>query len=254
MQHSLQKTPGYDFERTDAELFGNATTKNVRQLGVDIDSLNRQVNASTTRTYGPLLHDYLFARDTMVVTDSREARLSLAERRGVLLFDSIEGMSLADKNRLYTNAERMANNSRNAITFDESQTKDDLNQLYRNQIEWHKKWSLPVAVIIFFLIGAPLGAIIRKGGLGMPIVISVAFFVLYYIISITGEKLAKEGTWSAVAGVWLPTLVLFPIAVYLTYKATNDSGLLNTEWYIIQYQKIKAKLPKRNEKKTAEQH
>lgn len=252
MQHGLQKTPGYDFERTDADLFGSAATKNVNQLKADIDSLNRQVNASTTRTYGPLLHNYLFARDTMVVTDSRDARLSLAERRPVLLLDSIEGISLADKSRIYSNAERMASNSRSAITFDESQTKDDLNNLYRNQIEWHKKWALPVAVIIFFLIGAPLGAIIRKGGLGMPIVISVGFFVMYYIISITGEKLAKEGTWSAVAGVWLPTLVLFPIAVYLTYKATNDSGLLNTEWYIIQYHKIKAKLSKRNEKKTAE--
>jgi lipopolysaccharide export system permease protein len=253
MQHSLQKTPGYDFERTDADLFGNATTKNVRQLGIDIDSLNRAVNTSTASTYGPLLRDYVFVRDTMVVTDSRDARLSLAERRQVLLIDSIEGMSLAEKSRLYVDAEREASSSRNVITFDESQTKDNLNNLYRNQIEWHKKWALPVAVIIFFLIGAPLGAIIRKGGLGMPIVISVGFFVLYYIISITGEKLAKEGTWSAVAGVWLPTLVLFPIAIYLTYKATNDSNLLNVEWYIIQYNKLKTKLQPliKNVKKTA---
>lgn len=244
MQHSLQKTPGYDFERTDENLFGNASTKNVNQLSTDIDSLNREVNSSTTSTYGPLLRDFLFARDTMVVTHSRDAAMSLAERRPVLLIDSVGGMSLADKARIWSNAQRSAGSSRNAITFDESQTKDALNNLYRNQIEWHKKWALPIAVIIFFLIGAPLGAIIRKGGLGMPIVISVGFFVLYYIISITGEKLAKEGTWSAVAGVWLPTLILLPIAVYLTYKATNDSGLLNTEWYIIQYNKIKAKLPK----------
>jgi lipopolysaccharide export system permease protein len=117
--------------------------------------------------------------------------------------------------------------------------KDALNQLYRLQIEWHKKWSLPVAVIVFFLIGAPLGALIRKGGLGMPIIISVMFFVIYYVIFITGDKLAKEGTWPAFWGGWIPTLVLAPIAIYLTYKATNDSGLLNTEWYIIQYQKIK---------------
>ncbi len=258
-QHSLERTPGYDFNRSDAALFGNsAQTKNIMQLETDIDSLNREVNASTARTYGPLLHDYLFSRDTMVVSDTRNARLSLEERRRTLVFDSIAGLPLAEKSRIYAAAERMASNSRGVITFDESMTKDALNQLYRNQIEWHKKWSLPVAVIIFFLIGAPLGAIIRKGGLGMPIVISVAFFVLYYVISIIGEKLAKEGTWPAVWGVWMPTMVLFPIAIYLTYKATNDSGLLNVEWYIIQFNKLKArfapvldKLPKRNGKKIA---
>ncbi len=242
MQHSLSKTPGYDFNRTDANLFGNATTKNVTELRTDIDSLNREVNTATARTYGPLLNNYVFSNDTMVVTNTREARMSLEERRPTLLFDSIEGLSLAEKSHVFNDALRTARNSRSVITYDESAAKDALNQLYRSQIEWHKKWSLPVAVIIFFLIGAPLGAIIRKGGLGMPIVISVAFFVMYYVISIMGEKLAKEGTWPALWGVWMPTMVLFPIAVYLTYKATNDSGLLNVEWYIIKYNRIKTRL------------
>ena len=93
----------------------------------------------------------------------------------------------------------------------------------------------------FFLIGAPLGAIIRKGGLGMPIVISIGFFVIYYIISISGEKMAKEGTWEAVYGMWLSSFILTPIAVYLTYKATNDSGLLDVDWYIGKFKKIKEK-------------
>ncbi len=243
MQHSLSKTPGFDFNRTDANLFGNsATTKNVNELKTDIDSLNREVNTATARTYGPLLNNYLFSNDTMVVSNTREARMSLEERRRTMLYDSIDKLSLADKSRIYNDALRTARNSRSVITYDESAAKDTLNQLYRSQIEWHKKWSLPVAVIIFFLIGAPLGAIIRKGGLGMPIVISVAFFVLYYVISLMGEKLAKEGTWPAFWGVWMPTMVLFPIAVYLTYKATNDSGLLNVEWYIIKYNNIKTRL------------
>ncbi len=243
MQHGLSKTPGYDFNRTDANLFGsNATTKNVNELKADIDSLNREVNASTARTYGPLLNSYLFSSDTMVVTNTHEARMSLEERRQTLLYDSIDGLSLSEKSQLYNDALRTARNSRSVITYDESAAKDSLNHLYRSQIEWHKKWSLPVAVIIFFLIGAPLGAIIRKGGLGMPIVVSVAFFVMYYVISIVGEKLAKEGTWPAMWGVWMPTMVLFPIAVYLTYKATNDSNLLNVEWYIIKYNRVKKKL------------
>jgi lipopolysaccharide export system permease protein len=174
------------------------------------------VNTATTRTYRPLLHDFLFARDTMVVNSTREARRSLDERTPVLLLDSIARMTDEQKNRLFSSAQSMATSSKNAINWDETTAKDALNQLYRSQIEWHKKWALPVAVLVFFLIGAPLGAIIRKGGLGMPIIISVIFFVIYYVLVITGDKLAKEGTWPAFWGGWMPTLVLAPIAIYLT--------------------------------------
>jgi len=245
-QHSFERTPGYEFNRSDDALWGNsATAKNVRQLSVDIDSLNRELNRLTVSTYRPLLYDHLFVRDTMALSHTAEARRNLDARHPVALLDSIAHLSDTDKNRLWANAQVAASNSAGAISMDESQTKNVLNQLYRSQIEWHKKWSLPVAVIVFFLIGAPLGAIIRKGGLGMPIVISVSFFVIYYVILITGEKLAKEGTWPAVWGGWIPTLVLLPVALYLTYKATNDSGLLNTEWYIIKYQKLKKRWQKR---------
>jgi lipopolysaccharide export system permease protein len=241
-QHILTKAPGYDFNRTDASLFSGASTKNVAQLSVDIDSLNRRVNSTATQTYGALLHEYLFPRDTMVVTSGVLATESLAARTPDLLIDSLSALSLQQMSALYDDAERLAKNSRNSVTFDESMAKDVLNQLYRSQIEWQSKWALPISVIVFFLIGAPLGAIIRKGGLGMPIVISVAFFVLYYVLDIMGKKLAREGTWSAVAGVWMPTMVLLPIAIYLTYKATNDSNLLNVEWYIIKYNQLKDKL------------
>lgn len=95
---------------------------------------------------------------------------------------------------------------------------------------------------LFFLIGAPLGAIVRRGGLGMPIVISVIFFVIYYIISSSGEKMAKEGTWEAFYGTWLSAFVLAPVAIYLTYKATNDSGLLDVDWYVVKFKKIKEKI------------
>ena len=240
-QRSLELTPGYDFNRTDESLFGgsDARTKDVAQLRIDIDSLNREVNSATATTYRPLLYEHLFARDTMVVTNTSEAHRSLGGRRPALLLDSIARLSDREKDRLWANAQVAASNSKNVINWDEMTAKETLSKLYRAEIEWHKKWSLPVAVIVFFLIGAPLGAIIRKGGLGMPIVISVAFFVLYYVIYITGDKLAKEGSWPAFWGGWVPTLVLLPIAIYLTYKATNDSGLLNVEWYIIQYQKLK---------------
>ena len=148
-----------------------------------------------------------------------------------MVLDSLPALSLRDKERIWDQARASAKNSRNLFSFDESNAKEALNQLYRSKVEWHKKLSLPVSIMIFFLIGAPLGAIIRKGGLGMPVVVSVLFFVIYYIISLSGEKAAKEGNWDSVYGMWLSTFVLTPIAIYLTYKATNDSTLLDTDWY-----------------------
>ena len=97
------------------------------------------------------------------------------------------------------------------------------------------------------MIGAPLGAIIRKGGLGLPAVISVIFFVIYYIISISGEKFAKEGTWSSLLGMWISAIILTPLAIYLSHKANNDSALLDFDWYIGRYKHFKevivAKIP-----------
>lgn len=151
------------------------------------------------------------------------------------------------KNRIYENAVRAARNSRNMFTFDESSSKEALNQLYRSKNEWHRKLTLPISVLIFFLIGAPIGAIIRKGGLGMPLVISVAFFIIYYVISISGEKLAKEGDWSSLMGMWISAIILTPLALYLSHKANNDSPLLDMDWYAgrikLLRDKIEAKWP-----------
>jgi len=99
-------------------------------------------------------------------------------------------------------------------------------------VEWHRKFTLSIACIVLFFIGAPLGAIIRKGGLGMPVVISVVFFIIFHILSITGEKLAKEDEIPVHQGMWLATAILFPIGVFLTYKATSDSSLFDANAYI----------------------
>lgn len=101
----------------------------------------------------------------------------------------------------------------------------------RYMVEYHRKFTLSVACLLFFLIGAPLGAIVRKGGLGFPMGISVLFFVVYYVISTTTEKFAKQQVWGDVAGMWFSTFVLIPIAVFLIYKAKNDSPLFQREWY-----------------------
>jgi lipopolysaccharide export system permease protein len=85
---------------------------------------------------------------------------------------------------------------------------------------------------VFFFIGAPLGAIIRKGGLGTPIVVSVVFFLIYYMITLTGEKLVREDVWYPFTGMWLASIILFIAGVFLTYKATTDSVILNTDTYV----------------------
>ena len=98
-------------------------------------------------------------------------------------------------------------------------------------IEWHRKFTLSFACIVLFLIGAPLGSIIRKGGLGTPLVIAIVFFVIFFLLNNFGEKFAKSGEWSVYKGMWLSTAVLIPIGAFLTFKAMRDAQLFNQEFY-----------------------
>lgn len=101
--------------------------------------------------------------------------------------------------------------------------------IIKHEIVWQQKFKLSLACLIFFFIGAPLGAIIRKGGLGLPVVISVIFFVIYHVISVIGEKAARTEDLGVVFGMWLSTLVILPLGLFLTYKATTDAPLMDTE-------------------------
>lgn len=109
--------------------------------------------------------------------------------------------------------------------------KYDEEQLAPYKVEWHKKFTLSVLLIMLFLISAPLGAIIRKGGIGMPLVISVLLFVLFYAINLVGEKIGKEGVMPIWAGMWMSSAILFPIGLYITVKAASDSAILSLEAY-----------------------
>jgi lipopolysaccharide export system permease protein len=109
--------------------------------------------------------------------------------------------------------------------------KDKEKNLRRHKIEWHRKIVLSLACLVLFLVGAPLGSIIRKGGLGTPLIFAIIFFMVFYFATTTGEKFAKENTLTPFTGMWLATFVLVPIGVFLTYKAMRDSQLFNKEWY-----------------------
>ena len=110
-------------------------------------------------------------------------------------------------------------------------------KIWRYEIAWHQKITMPIACIIFFFIGAPLGAIIRKGGIGTPIIIAVIFFVLYYVISMIGEKSAREGAMTPFEGIWMSTFIIFAVGIFLTWMATRDSAIFNQEWYAIWFRK-----------------
>ncbi len=103
--------------------------------------------------------------------------------------------------------------------------------LRQHQIEWHRKISLSFACLVLFMIGAPLGSIIRKGGLGSPLIFAIGFFMLFYFTNTTGEKSAKEGSMDPLFGMWLSTIILLPLGLFLTYKAMKDSQFFNKEYY-----------------------
>ncbi|HLG02839.1 MAG TPA: LptF/LptG family permease, partial [Bacteroidia bacterium] len=126
------------------------------------------------------------------------------------------------------------NNARNVMSMAESKVTEinaEEEGVRRFQIEFWRKYTFSFACLIMFFIGAPLGAIIRKGGLGMPVVISVVFFIVFWVISITGEKLSKDGAVPPEYGMWLGCLIYLPIGIWLTKKATADSSLFDIDSY-----------------------
>jgi lipopolysaccharide export system permease protein len=115
---------------------------------------------------------------------------------------------------------------------------DEAYKVRRHKTEWHNKFTVSFACLVFFFIGAPLGAIIRKGGLGTPVVISVFLFIFYYVINNIGFKMARDGVWSAWEGMWLSSAVLAPLGIFLTYKAAHDSVILNSDTYLNAIKKL----------------
>jgi lipopolysaccharide export system permease protein len=210
--------------------FTEAKTRNMAGLQELSDSLQMMISESQAASYAPLFKERIFPRDSSILGGD-SIRYDKSEFVAINFYDSIGNLSIRERARVFSQATSSARMSRGAYSFDEQSAKVAITQYYRSENEWHRMLTMPISILVFFLIGAPLGAIIRKGGLGTPIVISVIFFVFYYIISVSGEKMSSEGTWEALYGMWLPIAALTPIAIYLTRQATNDSSLLDTDWY-----------------------
>ncbi len=132
---------------------------------------------------------------------------------------------------VYENSVNVLNSMKSTYQFSGAEWDNKDKDLRNNKIEWHRKFSLSLACLILFFIGAPLGSIIRKGGLGMPLVVAIVFFLIFHLLNMFGEKFVKDDLASPFVGMWLSILVLGPLGALLTYKAMHDSQLFNKEFY-----------------------
>lgn len=226
-----------DFNMVDAGIMSNySNSKNMKKLQTDIDSMQVQ-NDSLARVY------YEEAmRGTYRVTAgmTKEDTLKIEKAHlGEYSVDSIFNMAtLVEKQKIISTAIGRAEGAGSDWSFKSNDISMTENNLRRHMTSWHEKLTLSLACLIFFFIGAPLGGIIRKGGLGMPVVVSVLIFIVYYIINNTGYKMARDGKWVVWMGMWTSTAVLAPLGAFLTYKANSDSVVLNADAYINWFKKV----------------
>jgi len=223
----------FQLTRTDENLFKkNYEMQNIRQLRFAIDSIQDQLSSDKlsfkkstlsnltfyTRmdTINNIYHDTLKLLNRFLLSDLRP------DERDVAL-ESAKNSAMSVKQNLETSKENLASKSR---------------LIYKHQIVFHKKFSFSIACFLLFFIGAPLGAIIRKGGLGMPAVVSTLFFILFWVISFIGEKYTVEGVVPAWEGMWIASALLLPIGIFLTFKATNDASLFDIDAWTDFFKKL----------------
>ncbi|MDY6802025.1 MAG: LptF/LptG family permease [Bacteroidota bacterium] len=170
-----------------------------------------------------------------------------AQKISTFVPDSIlKNLPIEQKREAIAKSLTYARSTQNQITNNKKQFDYKGELIRRHQIEWHRKFTLSFACLVFFFIGAPFGAIIRKGGFGTPVVASILLFILYYMLSIAGEKFVRQGVLPAYIGMWLSSFILGPLGIFLTYKATTDSVILSTEAYSTFFKKIFLRFTKKN--------
>ena len=214
---------GFQFSRSSTELFkNNYQMLNLSQLAYSQDSLKKQLEGRTIfyaeRNIAGLMYKFISrnnGNDLMVNPDTV-----------FKMFDKGKKIQAIDL------ALTELRNSKNVFSTASNDLDARRSWLSRFEIEWHRKFTLSVACLILFFIGAPFGAIVRKGGLGMPVVISVIFFLIYYIVSMMGEKYVKSGEVIAAQGMWFASMILLPLGIYFTIRATHDSTLFNMDPFL----------------------
>ena len=223
---------GFQLNRTNEDAFKNDYRMfNLKQLSNKTDTLKREYDESVNNFTYMIKNSYLF-NDSVFTKMKQDTNVTLPRK---------EYMKKLDKNELqqvYGIAVNNARTSKGRCSAEASETVIKSRDIARMGIEWHRKFSFSLACFIMFLIGAPLGAIVKKGGLGMPVVISVIFFVFFWVISIVGEDMVKERVILAYQGMWVSTAILLPLGLFFTYKATTDSEMFNFSAYKAFFKRI----------------
>jgi len=218
-----------DFSRYDESILADQhVSKDVTKLVESIDSMRVVAVERSKEQSDKLINDRYLGRDNGRKVELPD-RVTQEERKMYNLDSLWAALDVAKMNQMYTLAEDRARTYGDQVEYNSIMLDDAERYIRKHQIELYRKFTLAFACLIFFFIGAPLGAIIRKGGLGAPVVISVVMFIIYYIIDNTGYKMAREALWPCWAGMWLSSFILLPIGMFLTYKAATDSPLFNPE-------------------------
>jgi lipopolysaccharide export system permease protein len=232
----------FEFNRMDEKRWSGASKMmNVSQLAYQGDSLFKDYNFRLWRYLTAFSYISDINQQVSWLSNPNDSLRHNPKIKpdSIVDFDkTINALTTFEKGALYQRA--ISNVRSNSLAI--SQQLDDMygrkKMLNSYPMEWHRKFTLSFACLIFFFIGAPLGAIIRKGGLGMPVVVSILMFIAYYILMITGEKFAREDAWSMMNGMWFASFVFLPIGIWLTYKAATDSGVMNMESYQALFKRI----------------
>ena len=222
----------FDLSQLDIQLTPDSLYKNnfrmqtLRQLDIVLDSVNKNKDSIAKRTQTEFASYFNYNK-----YKTSGAQILAPDKIKVKAFNDLIPDSLkviVNQTALYA-----LNNTRNAVQNTSAEFDISTGNIRIILTEWHRKFSLSVACLVLLFIGAPLGAIIRKGGLGLPILVALLFFTIFHLLNTFGEKLVRRQTLTPMTGMWLPIIVLLPIGVFLTYKATRDSQLFNKEAYYI---------------------
>lgn len=216
------------FEMKDADFIkSNAASKNIKELNSSIDSLTIANDSIGQQNWNNALRSTYKARLKFTTSDTIQMKRDNVYWINV---DSIFNVATKNSKLIW---KRSLLNKINQVKIDyeiKSNIMRSLDKdLNRHKISFWEKFTLALGCLVFFFIGAPLGAIVRKGGLGYPVLISVATFILYYIFTTSGAKMAREGEWHPWYGAWLSTMVLTPLGLFFTYHANKDSGIFNSD-------------------------
>ncbi len=232
-QYQMFDLSAFQLTRTDESLFKkNYEMQNVRQLRHSIDSITLQLAEERKNLELSYMNNLKYY--------TRLSHGARADSGLVEIFNPsvIFNFNAKDRYGILETAVNAAKSSRENLTTSKESIYNKNKLIFKHQIVYHKKFSFSIACFLLFFIGAPLGAIIRKGGLGMPAVISTLFFILFWVISFAGEKYAVEGVVPPWQGIWFASAVLMPIGIFLTIKATNDASLFDADAWVTFIKKL----------------